>query len=165
MKILKPICCLAAALALVSCGKDEKSSLNYERPIASMRSSLNYGDEESYLGCYLPQEKAEYMRSEDYKSGFIGDTFSKKTYGSSLTAKIEGSEELSREELDELEEQAKNTYGTRFDFTKGQRLNVDFTVNGGEGELCDPRVITVVRYENVWYIYGGVVDEFSFEKK
>lgn len=152
----------AVALAMTSCGSYEESKLNYEQPLVSMRGALNYGDDTAYLCCYLPQEKNRFLKSEEYKEGFTTDVFSRKDYYSLLYIKTSDSRELTREELDALEEQAKEAYGTRFDFTKGQRLSLDFKVNGKFGELCDSRELTVVRYENVWYIYGEVVDSLSF---
>lgn len=166
MGIKKLLCCAvltaAVALSTASCGSHEESKLNYEQPIVSMRGALNYGDDTAYLCCYLPQEKNRFLKSEEYKEGFTADVFSRKDYYSLLQIKISDSCELTREELDALEKQAKETYGTRFDFTKGHKLSLDFRVNAKIGKLCDSRELTVVRYESVWYIYGEVVDSLSF---
>ena len=164
----KLICCAACAAmfltALSACGKDDDdvSALNYEQPLVSMRGSLNSSDETAYLCCYLPQEKSRFMRSEDYKEGFIKDVFNKKDHKSLLQIKVTKSEELSREALDGLEAQARDTYGTRFDFSKGMKADIDFTVSADQEILHDPHEVVLVRYESSWYVYGSVIDSLAF---
>ncbi len=161
------ICMLTAisCLPLGSCEKkEEKSALNYEQIVSSFRGSLDRGDEKSYLACFLPQEKARFTSSEDYSKGFINDIFDEYDVMSRLSVRIKDNSELDSEELDSLEKEARSLYGTRFDFTKGQRLNIDVRVKTKKSELCDSHEITVVRYENVWYIYGEVLDSFEFKE-
>jgi hypothetical protein len=164
-KLLCLITAAATAGALVSCESEKKSALNYEQPLISMRGSLNYGDGDSYLSCYLPQEKARYTKLNECDGDFLSDIFNKDDYFGNLQIKVSDSRELSREELDELELSAQETYGTRFSFTKGQAVDADFNVSGKEEKLCDSRELTVVRYQNMWYIYGEVIDSFSFMPK
>lgn len=154
-----------SCLPLGSCEKkEEKSALNYEQIVSSFRGSLDRGDEKSYLACFLPQEKARFTSSENYSQGFINDIFAEYDIMSRLSVRINDNSELDAQELDSLENEAHSLYGTRFDFTKGQRLNIDVRVKTKKSELCDSRKITVVRYENVWYIYGETIDHFDFEE-
>jgi hypothetical protein len=127
-----------------------------------MRGALTSGDELSYLCCFLPQEKARYMQSDGYSADFIDSAIDKSSIISRVRIKITDSSELTDEELDGLEKSAQESYGTRFEFSKGQRLDVNILVDTRQEQLCDSRELTVVRYENVWYIYGDVIDSFSF---
>lgn len=152
----------AAVLFLSACSQSEKKTLNYEQPVASFKGSLNAFDETAYLCCFLPQEKARFLSSDSYSEGFLEDELSKHERIGGIGIKISDSRELSREELDKLEEEYKEGSSLRLEFTKGQQLDLDFIMqkkNGPHKSSCE---MTVVRYENVWYIYGDVIDSFSF---
>jgi hypothetical protein len=164
MSVKKILCALCAVLtlSLSACGDSEKNVLNYEQPLSAMKGALGNSDEISYMSCFLPQAKAKYMQSESYSSDFIDSILDSDSVIGKVSVKVTESTELSQDELSELEGQARENYGTRFDFTKGQRLDVDIAVYTRQKELSDSRELTVVRYENVWYIYGDVIDSFSF---
>jgi hypothetical protein len=153
---------ISAVLIFSACGKGAKTVLNYEQPVSAMTAALDYADEQSYLSCFLPQAKKAYLASDDYKSGFISQMIDKSQIISRVRIKINDNTELDSEELESLQNDAKKTYGTRFSFTKGEKLDVSILVETRQQELSDSREITVVRYENVWYIYGDVIDSFSF---
>jgi hypothetical protein len=163
---VKKIACIltaaAAAALFCSCGSNEKNVLNYEQPISALKGALNYSDEASYLSCFLPQAKSKYLASEDCSPDFLDSAIDKNSVISRVRIKITDSTALDENELDELESLAHQNYGTRLDFTKGERLNVNILVDTRQSELCDSRELTVVRYENMWYIYGDVIDSFSF---
>ena len=155
---------LCAAAVLTGCGKEESGSMSYEKPVHSMKAAANYGDEESYLSCWLPQEKRHFRLAEDEERGFLDSVFSRDDHESRLRVKVRDSSELSESEIDDLEKDASARYGTRLVFSKAFKLNVDFRVQDNLDLLSDSREITVVRYGDVWYIYGDVIDSFTFAR-
>ena len=152
------------AAALTGCGKDDSGSMSYEKPVYSMKAAANYGDEESYLSCWLPQEKHHFRLAEDMERGFLGNVFSRDDHESRLRVKIRDSAELSESETEALEAEAAERYGTRLEFSKAFKLNVDFRVQDNLDLLSDSREMTVVRYGDVWYIYGEVIESFTFAR-
>ncbi len=153
---------LSLSLLLCSCGGKTKDVLNYEQPIVSMRGAINAEDEISYLCCYLPPAKADFLGSEDYRDGFLTSVFDRDDSIGGLRIRVEDSSELTPEELDLLEHEFKEKHGVRYSFTKGQRLNVKFMLSRKKSEAVGSQEIIVVRYENIWYIYGDVIDSFPF---
>ncbi|MCD7742066.1 MAG: hypothetical protein LUI06_07680 [Ruminococcus sp.] len=162
---IKKLCivfCTLAVMTLVGCGDDTDSSLNYEQPINTMKAAINNDDEIAYLSCWFPYEKASFENDESYEEGFLSAAFDKSEYLSRMRAAISDSDELDDVELSELEADAKQRYGVRVDFTKALALNVEFSVQTTSGTAYDERELYVVRYENVWYAYGEIIDSFEF---
>ena len=154
--------CFAAAVS--GCGEEAQNALSYEKPIYAMKAAANYGDEESYLSCWLPQEKQHFRQIENRENGFLDSVFSRDDHESRLRAKIRACTELDENEIKELEDQAAKRYGTRLEFSKANRLSVDFRVQDSMDLLSDSREVVVVRYMDVWYIYGEVISSFTFAR-
>lgn len=162
-KIARGLLCTAAALLLTSCGGDEISDeLSYEQPLNTMRLAFNYGDEQSYLNVWLPQEKQRYTSDEGYSEGFIDRAFDHDKYDGKLKLKIRSAETVGEEDIYALEADAFERYGTRFDFSKAMNVRVDFRVQKDKDIFSDSRELTLVRYENIWYLYGETIDSFVF---
>ncbi len=156
---------LISALTAAGCGKQTVSEMGYEKPVLSMRSAANFGDEESYLSCYLPQEKAHFRQAEDRDVGFLSSVFSRGDYESRLRVRIREAAEVDEQYIREtLEPEARRRYGSPLTFTAAQRLSVDFRVQDNMDILSDSREIYVVKYCGVWYIYGEVIDSFAFAR-
>jgi hypothetical protein len=163
---LRSLAVTAVALAtslFVGCSKDSAPVLNYEQPVSSLQAAFNADDEISYLSCFLPQQKAGYMAAQDYSDDFIEEKMSDDEIISKVRFKITDSTELADDEITALEQEAQQVCGYHFDFTKARRLQVNILAETRSRKLCDSRELTVVRYENIWYIYGDVIDSFSFE--
>lgn len=162
-KIARGLLCTAAALLLTGCGVDEISDeLSYEQPLNTMRLAFNYGDEQSYLNVWLPQEKLRYTSDEGYSEGFIERSFDRDKYDGKLKLKIRSAETVGEEDICELEADAFERYCTRLDFSKAMNVRVDFRVQKDKDIFSDSRELTVVRYENIWYLYGETIDSFVF---
>ncbi len=163
--MLKKLLCAAAACvmaaSLASCGAKEDTTLNYEKPLTAAAGSLNFADGESYLNCFLPQEKARYTEEEKPEEDFMKNIFDRKAYGCKIRTKITDTAALSDEELQALEQQAHEKYGVRFDFTKGQSADVRFQLTKDDELLADDEKLTFVRCGGVWYIYGEVIDSLE----
>lgn len=144
-----------AAAVLTSCASEGKESLSYEQPVNNIRYALNYEDEEAFLASWLPQEKNLFIESGLYSEGFLTDIFSEKDHASRLNITISGDEELDGGDLDELEKDFKDRTGIHIEFDKGRKLTAEFSVLDKQ-VLTQTREYTVVRYENIWYIYGEV---------
>jgi hypothetical protein len=157
---------IAAGCALLAgCGKAPQTELSCEKPVYAMRSAANFGDEESYLSCWLPQEKAHFRLAEDQSVGFLGNVFKRGDYESRLRVRIHDSHEVPESYIKEtLEPDARARYGSPLTFTAAQCLKVDFRVQDNMDILSDSREIYVVKYCGVWYIYGEVIDSFSFAR-
>ena len=154
--------CFAAAVS--GCGEEPQYAQSYEKPIYAMKAAANYGDEESYLSCWLPQEKQHFRQIENREAGFLDSVFSRDDHESRLRAKIRACKELDESEIKELEAQAAERYGSRLEFSKANRLSVDFRVQDSMDLLSDSREVVVVRYKDVWYIYGEVISSFTFAR-
>lgn len=163
-KIARIALCAAAALVMTACGGREKTELSYEQPLNTLRHAFNYGDEQSYLNVWLPQEKQRYTSAEDYSEGFLKDAFGSNEYDGKLKLRIRDAEAMVDEELYALEADAFERYGTRLSFSKAMKLSVDFRVQKSSELLSDSRELTVVRYENIWYLYGETIDSFVFAR-
>lgn len=157
---------LAAVCALFSgCSEPAQTELSCEKPVYAMRSAANFGDEESYLSCWLPQEKAHFRLAEDQSVGFLSNVFKRGDFESRLRVRIHDSREVPETYIKEtLEPDARKRYGSPLTFTAAQCLKVDFRVQDNMDILSDSREIYVVKYCGVWYIYGEVIDSFSFAR-
>lgn len=149
-----------AVLALSGC-KDKTKSANYKQPFYALKGALNYGDTQSYLAAFLPQEKARYTSDENYDPDFLSQAFNRDDYISRLGLKVMDTRELSEKNLDKLEAEAHKRYGTHFSFSKGYKVSVVFSAQDKKGIYSQNRKLNVVRYENVWYIFGDVIDSFD----
>ncbi|MBR1724062.1 MAG: hypothetical protein IJ723_03465 [Ruminococcus sp.] len=157
------ICCAAAAILLLTgCGREKKASLNFEKRLQAAALSANYRDTESYLSCWLPQEKTRYQSLPGYDSEFLDRMFADTDITGRLVFKLTDSTELNEAQIEKLEEDMRQIYGTRIDFTKALRADVEIRLNSSKEVLTDAREIILVRYENGWYIYGSVIDSYSF---
>lgn len=159
------ISALAVCALLAGCSEPPQTELSCEKPVFAMRSAANFGDEESYLSCWLPQEKAHFRLVEDQSVGFLGNVFKRTDHESRLRVRIHDSYEVAPKYIREtLEPDARKRYGSPLTFTAAQCLKVDFRVQDNMDILTDSREIYVVKYCGVWYIYGEVIDSFSFAK-
>lgn len=157
------ICCAAAVMLMTcGCGRDKKASLGFEKRLEAAALSANYRDTESYLSCWLPQEKERYINSDEHRVDILDNIFAGTDVTGRLLFKMTDSTELSEEQIAALEDKALETYKTRIDFTKARRANVEIRLNSSKEILTDAREITLVRYEGSWYIFGEVIDSFSF---
>lgn len=163
-KIVRIALCAAAALLMTACGGRDKTELSYEQPLNTLRHAFNYGDELSYLNVWLPQEKQRYTSAEDYNEGFLKNAFDSDEYDGKLKLKIRDAKAMDDEEIAVLETEAFERYGTRLDFSKAMKLSVDFRVQKNSDLLSDSRELTIVRYENIWYLYGETIDSFVFAR-
>ena len=155
----------ACILLLSGCGKQTQTELSCEKPVLAMRCAANFGDEESYLSCWLPQEKAHFRMAEDRDAGFLGKVFQRDDYESRLRVRIRESKEADEQYIkDVLEPEARKRYGSPLSFTAAQCLTVEFRVQDNMDILSDSREIYVVKYCGVWYIYGEVIDSFTFAR-
>ena len=152
---------LAAALIFSGCG-EKRATPDFEKRLQAAAFAANYRDEDSYISCWLPQEKERFLASDEYEEGFLGKPFELADSTGRLVFKVISSKELSDEQVEVLESSAKETYGTRFDFTKARTADVELRLNSRSEVLTDARDITLVRYESNWYIYGKVISSFSF---
>ncbi len=163
MRYHRLICCAAAVMLLTcGCGKDNKASLGYEKRLQAAALSANYRDTESYISCWLPQEKQRCTESGEYDEDFLDHTFAGTDGTGRLVFKITGSTELNDEQIKVLEDKAEQTYGTRLTFTKARRADVEIRLNSSKEVLTDAREMILVRYESNWYIFGEMIDSFSF---
>ena len=163
----KKLAALSAAciLLLTGCGSRQQMELSCEKPVLAMRSAANFGDEESYLSCWLPQEKAHFRLAEDRQAGFLDRVFDRGDHESRLRVRIRESVEADEQYIrDTLEPEARKRYGCPLTFTAAQRLSVDFRVQDNMDILSDSRDLYVVKYCGVWYIYGEVIDSFKFAR-
>ncbi len=163
MKRYRLICCAAAVMLLTcGCGRDKKASLGFEKRLEAAALAANYRDTESYLSCWLPQEKERYINSEDNNKDILEHAFAGTDFTGRLVFKMTDSTELTEEQTVSLQEKAEELYGTRLTFTKARRANVEIRLNSSKEVLTDAREMVLVRYEGSWYIYGSVIDSFSF---
>ncbi|MBP3272703.1 MAG: hypothetical protein J6M17_10830 [Ruminococcus sp.] len=160
-KILCAVC--TAAMLLSSCKNTEKpGKLAYEMPLTAMRFAASSGDGESYLSAWLPQEKQLYMSSDSYNEDFLKSIFDYEEFDGAMKVKVTESRELGESELEELETLAHGKYGTRLDFTKGMKLITEIRVWKNSELMTDKRELITVRYNNVWYLYGDMIEKFEF---
>lgn len=153
---------LSAALLLCGCGQKEPSPDGYARRIKTAGFAANYRDAESYLACWLPQEKQRYLDSDSRSESFLTSAFDSSDGLSRVSFEISDSDEMTEPQIEKLEEQAHEKYGTRFEFTKARTVDVEIRLNSAREVLTDARKLTVVRYEGGWYIFGEVIDRFDF---
>lgn len=147
---------------LTGCGGREDASLGYEKRLQAAALAANYRDTDSYLSCWLPQEKQRYTESADYREDILEQTFAGTDSTGRLVFKLTDSTELKEDQVEALEQKAETAYGTKLDFTKARRAQVEIRLNSSKEVLTDAREMILVRYENSWYIYGEVIDSFSF---
>lgn len=159
-KKLLPIA--AAAVLLTGCGEKEASPDGYIRRIKAAGFAANYRDTESYLACWLPQEKQRFTEQGGCSEDFLTQAFAGAGSTGRMSFEVTDSEEMSEAQIEKLEAHARSVYGTRFDFTKARTANVEIRLNSAKEVLTDVRKLTVVRYEGGWYIFGEVIDSFSF---
>lgn len=184
------VCAALACTLLSACSDKKNEKLSYQQRVDALTGSLNFGDEQSYLSCFLPQYKTLFEAAEaagdnangdtadedtangDNDSGYTADVqvFSVKTvfdraqYSGRLAAKMLDDKPLNDGELDELEKQMTEQIGMRAEFSKGRRTSVRFSARSGNEIISATREVLLVRYENMWYIYGDVIAEPLIEE-
>lgn len=163
-KICLALSCCAAALAVSGCADDSPVMMSYEKPLETLRYAAVYGDTQSYLDCWTPQEKARFTREEGYAPDFLAGVYDRANYKTRLYVEPKRAQELGAEEIEELENEAHERYGTHFDFSKAQKLKVEFRVEDDKDLLSEQRELIMVYSGGVWYIYGDVITELSFSR-
>ena len=147
---------------LCSCGDEEKIVHNYEKPIENLITAAEHSDTDSYLNCFTPQAKETYIADDEYNEKLAENVLEGgKLEGTDFETK--SSEDLTADELSELEKEYKAKYKKTVTMKKGERLNVDFTALRGEKSVSDNLDIVVVRINDSWFIYGDVIEGFAFQ--
>ena len=169
------VCTVLACTLLSACSDKKNEKLNYQQRVDALAGSLNYGDEQSYLSCFLPQYKSLFEAAETEEDATDEDTadtqaysvktvFDRAQYSGRLAAKMLDDKPLDDSELDELEKQMTEQIGMRAEFSKGRRTSVRFSARSGNEMISADREVLLVRYENMWYIYGDVIAEPLIEE-
>lgn len=165
MKKLKKLICVSAAaltLALCACGKESEPSVNYEQPVRTLAQTMQAYDERGYLACFTSAAAQSYKNSKDYNEDFIHLLYPESSSGQKLTLSVVSHEELGEKAIEELEKDYVKTFSKRIKITKAEKLSVRFKLYQKNLKRTDLKDITVVRVNNTWYIYGEVIDDFSF---
>lgn len=149
-----------------SCGAESvKMSMNYERPILTMARAVDAMDSVSYLNCFTRGAKQAYMESDSYNPELVRTILPSQSANRRLfKAKIVSAKSLEQDAIDKLEHDYKDKYKKRVKISKAQEMTVQFGTIQGNSEQIDSRTLTSVRIENEWFIFGDVIEEFSFSK-
>lgn len=162
-RLLGLLCAAVVGLFAAGCSKDEEKVRNqYETPLRTMVLALDEGDSNSFLRCFASQIAEEYRSSEEYDED-LAETIRKnfpETLGENFTTtyKITGKEELSGEELAELNSQV----GNGSDIKLAYLLDVEMIASSNkETKTCNIKV-NVGKIGSNWYICQDPELELDF---
>ncbi|WP_295207884.1 hypothetical protein [Ruminococcus sp.] len=165
-KILKSLFVAVSLLAVMifcACGKEERAVLSYEQPVATLTTAAQYGDTQSYISCFTPEAKAEYLAGEDYNSNLAETLLTRGDNGAELSYKLSDKTELDSAEMTALEGTYKKDYHKNVTIKKAFKFQATFTEKLEEKSLSDSIEMTVVKIDTNWYIFGGVIEKFDFK--
>jgi hypothetical protein len=162
-RLITTLILIITALCFCGCGDDTSEVSNHERPIINLCSSLEHSDKEAYLNCFVPAARKAYLNSGSSSSGSkdIIDTVIKNSgleENRSLSCDIIGKRELASADREKLERQYKSDYAKNVTFEKAFQIDAGIVSSKG----TDIRKFTVVLLDDSWYIYGEVIEKFSF---
>ena len=152
---------LAALICLSGCGESTVEASNHERPILNLCLSLEHSDAQTYLSCFVPAAKAEYLRSSSSGSDDIIKTVQKNSGldgSEKLSYEIIGKIELASAEREKLQKQYKSKYSKNVTIEKAFQIDANISTS----KKSDLRRFTTVLIDGSWYIFGDVIEKFKF---
>lgn len=149
-------------LSLSACGKKSEPSMNYEQPVRTLALTMENYDERGYLDCFTSPAAEDFMTDKEYNEEFIKLLYPESSNGQKLSVTILEHEELDEKAIAQLKEDYTKAFKKRINISKAVKLSVRFKLYQKDVKRTDVKDITVVRVENVWYIYGGVINDFDF---
>lgn len=153
---------VTSAVMLSGCGSENKPSMNYEQPVKTLALTMEGYDERGYLDCFTTPAAEEFVSSNSYNEDFVRYLYPESSNSQKLSVSILSHEELDERAVGELEQQYRKQFRRRIDITKAVKMSVRFKLYQKDVKRTDIKDITVVRVENAWYIYGGVINDFNF---
>lgn len=166
--ILKIVAIFAVLLMsmymLTGCEIGKKSSDNkkeenveqasYEEPIKNLIEGLSEANSEKFLKAFPPYV-GEYMEdifTDEYLKSTLEEAES--DYGSNIKMSFEvtNKEEISEEDMKQMEDEVKENFDKQIDITKGYALDVVVTTKGDNSEDKEEDTFNVYEVEGNWYI-------------
>ena len=149
-------------MTVTGCGKEEEPPVNYEQPVRTLAMTMQEYDEQGYLDCFTAAAKQEFVNRKDYNEDFIQLLYPESQSGQKLSMSIVSHEEIGAKDIEKLEKDYVKEFSHRIKITKAEKLEVRFKLYQKNLKRTDLKDIIVVRVNNIWYIYGSVIDDFDF---
>lgn len=159
VKVVSILLIMIMTLGLLSgCGanKDEKKAEtdSYEQPVKNMIEGLSEANADKFLKAF-PEYISEQMKlvfTEDY----LKETVKKaeEEYGANLkmSYKITDKADIVEEDLREMEEEVKESFGKEIKISKGYKLGVEVTTKGDDTEDKEVDEFKVYEVDGKWYM-------------
>ena len=159
VKVVSILLIMIMTLGLLSgCGvnKDEKKTEtdSYEQPVKNMIEGLSEANADKFLKAF-PEYISEQMKlvfTEDY----LKETVKKaeEEYGANLkmSYKITDKADIAEEDLREMEEEVKESFGKEIKISKGYKLGVEVTTKGDDTEDKEVDEFKVYEVDGKWYM-------------
>ena len=159
VKVVSILLIMIMTLGLLSgCGvnKDEKKAEtdSYEQPVKNMIEGLSEANADKFLKAF-PEYISEQMKlvfTEDY----LKETVKKaeEEYGANLkmSYKITDKADIAEEDLREMEEEVKESFGKEIKISKGYKLGVEVTTKGDDTEDKEVDEFKVYEVDGKWYM-------------
>ena len=167
MKIMKKtiftlIMIISALFCLGGCGDSTVEATNHERPILNLCLSLEHGDAQTYLNCFVPAAKKAYLNSDSSsgKKDILSEVYKNSglEQGDRINYEIIGKLELASADREKLQKQYKSKYSKNVTIEKAFQIDVNFTTS----KSSDLRRLNTVLIDGSWYIFDEVIDKFKF---
>ena len=174
-KLIKALILMTAAalMLLCGCGGEQTEVTNHERPILDLCTSLEHNDANAYLGCFTPAAKKAYLAGGDEDSSDTSDSSGKRRgkdiiadvlsqsgleSGDRISCEVIVKVELPSADREKLQKQYKSKYAKNVTIEKAFQIDASLSCSKG----TDMHRFTVVLFDENWYIFGDVIEQFKF---
>lgn len=134
--------------------KDKNEIQDYEQPVKNMVEGLSEANSEKFLKAF-PDFISDYMKTM-FTDDYLSQTIEKaeEEYGSNLTMsyKVTDKKDISDSELQETQEEVKESFNKEVKFDKGYVLTVEITTKGDNDEDTETDDLKVYEIDGAWYL-------------
>lgn len=138
---------------------NEKSDENaeqtsYEEPIKNLVEGLSEANAEKFLKAF-PSYVGEYMENiftDEYLKSTLQEAESDFGANIKMSYKVTNKEDISEEDMKQMEEEVKENFDKEIDITKGYTLDVEITTKGDNTEDKEEDIFNVYEVDGNWYI-------------
>ena len=135
--------------------KDKNAEVEaYEQPVKNVVEGLVEANSEKFLKAFPDyiSDQMKTMFTEEYLKATVSKA--EEEYGANIkmTYKVLDKNDISEEDLREMEEEVKESFGKEIRITKGYKLGVEITTKGDKAEDKEEDVFKVYEIDGKWYM-------------
>ena len=127
---------------------------SYEEPVKNLVEGLAEANADKFLKAF-PSYVSEYMEdifTDEYLQSTLKEAESDYGANIKMSYKVTNKEDLSEEDMSQMEKEVKENFDKQIDITKGYMLDVEVTTKGDNSEDTETDIFNVYEVDGNWYI-------------